>query len=106
VINRIDGLLDQYNNDKAASILNAEGYSSGKGNPFDGNPIARTCRAYRIKSRDEHLRQAGMLTREELSAKQDVHRMTTTKWRERGRIKGRLADDQSQYLYEDPGETT
>jgi len=104
VINRIDRLLDQYTNDKAASILNAEGYSSGKGNPFDGNRIARTCRAYGLKSRYERLRQAGMLTREELAAKQDVHRMTITKWRERGRIKGHLADDQGQYLYEDPGE--
>ncbi len=44
-----------------------------------------------------------MLTRRELAGKQNVHQNTITKWRVNGRVKGHLADDQNQYLFEDPG---
>ena len=47
-----------------------------------------------------------MLTRKELAAKQGVNKMTVTKWRINGRLKAHLADDQGQYLYEDPGDVS
>ena len=47
-----------------------------------------------------------MLTRKELAAKQGVNKMTVTKWRIKGRLKVHLADDQGQYLYEDPGDVS
>ncbi len=104
VVAEIDHLLDHYTNKHVASILNAKGLSSGTGKSFDARRISKIRRAYGLKSRYERLRETGMLTREELAAKQGVHRMTITKWREKGRIKAHLADDQGQYLYEDPGD--
>jgi predicted site-specific integrase-resolvase len=40
-----------------------------------------------------------MLTRAELAAMQGVHRATITKWREKGRLKGHLADDREHYTF-------
>jgi len=44
-----------------------------------------------------------MLTRKELACKQGVHQVAITKWRINGTVKAHLADDQGQYLFEDPG---
>ena len=86
--------------------MNAKGFSSGTGKYFDGRRISRVRRAYGLKSRYERLRDAGMLTRNELAAKQGVHIGTIARWRNRGRLKAHLADDQGQYLYEDPGDVS
>jgi len=106
VVERIDYLLDHHTNKEIASILNTEKYLSGQGKSFHGKRVSQIRRAYGLKSRYERLRAAGMLTREELAALQDVHRATITKWREKGRIKGHLADDQGQFLYENPGDVS
>jgi len=106
VVDRIDHLLDHHTNNQVAFVLNADGYTSGQGKSFDGYRVSRIGRAYKLKSRYERLRDKGMLTREELAALQGVNRVTITKWREKGRIKGHLADDQGQYLFEHPGDVS
>jgi DNA invertase Pin-like site-specific DNA recombinase len=106
VVKRIDSLLDHHTNNQVASILNGEGYQSGHGKNFDGYRVSRLRRAYGMKSRYERLREAGLLTREELAALQGVNRATISKWREKGRIKGHLADDQGRYLFENLGDVS
>ncbi len=103
IVGEIDRLLEHHTNSQVASILNDSGFKSGTGKAFHGNRISKTRRAYGLKSRYERLRGKGMLTRKELADKQNVHQNTITKWRMNGRVKGHLADDQSQYLFEDPG---
>ena len=103
VVAEIDRLLDHHTYSQVASILNESGFQSGTGKAFHGNRISKTRRAYGLKSRYERLRDRGMLTRKELAGKQDVHQNTITKWRVGGCLKAHLADDQSQYLFEDPG---
>ena len=103
VVAQIDRLLDEHTNSEVASILNQKGFTSGAGKPFHGNRISKIRRAYGLKSRYERLRDKGMVTRKELARKQDVHQWTITKWRRNGRVKAHLADDQGQYLFEDPG---
>lgn len=104
VVARIDDLLEDHTNKQAAVILNAEGYKSGHGKKFDGCRIGKICRAYELKTRYDRLKEAGMLTRKELAEKLNVHVATISKWRENGRIKGYLADDQGQYLFENSGD--
>lgn len=103
VVAEIDRLLEHHTNSQVASILNESGFQSGTGKAFHGNRISKTRRAYDLKSRYERLRARGMLTRKELACNQNVHQNTITKWRSNGRVKGHLADDQNQYLFEDPG---
>ena len=100
----IDQLLEDYTNSEVAAILNQRGFKSVMGKAFHGNRISKIRRAYGLKSRYERLREAEMLTRKELAGKQGVHPMTITKWRIKGRVRAHLADDQGQYLYEDPGD--
>jgi hypothetical protein len=104
VVVEIDRLLEDYTNSEVAAILNQRGFKSGMGKEFHGNRISKIRRAYGLKSRYERLREAEMLTRKELAGKQGVHPMTITKWRIKGRVTAHLADDQGQYLYEDPGD--
>lgn len=103
VVAEIDRLLDSHTNSRIAAILNERWIKSGTGKAFHGNRIAKTRRAYGLKSRYERLRDKGMLTRKELAGKQNVHPWTITKWRIKGIVKAHLADDQGQYLFEDPG---
>jgi len=103
IVSEIDRLLDHHTNCQVAAILNAEKLISGKGNEFDGNRVSRTRRAYGMLSCYERLRAKGMLTRKELAASQNVHQATVTKWRIQGKLNAHLADDQGQYLFEDPG---
>jgi hypothetical protein len=103
VVSEIDRLLDHHTNSQVADILNQTGFKSGTGKPFHGNRISKIRRAYGLKSRYERLREAGMLTRKELADRQGVNQMTITKWRANGRLTAHLADDQGQYLFEDPG---
>lgn len=105
-VSHIDSLLDHHTNNQVALILNEKGYKTGQGQKFDGYRVSRLRRAYGMKSRYERLREAGLLTRKELAALQGVNRATISKWREKGRIKGHLADDQGQYLFENPGEVS
>jgi hypothetical protein len=104
VVAEIDRLLDHHTNSQVASILNESGFTSGAGKPSHGNRISKIRRAYGFKSRYERLRAKGMLTRKELAGKQGVHQGTITKWRIGCRVKAHLADDQGQYLFEDPGD--
>jgi hypothetical protein len=103
IVAEIDQLLDLHTNSQVAAILNEKGFTSGTGKAFHGMRIAKTRRAYGLKSRYDRLRDRGLLTRKELACKQQVHQNTITKWRINGRIQAHLADDQNQFLFEDPG---
>lgn len=104
IVTEIDRLLDHHTNSEIASILNQRGFKSGMGKPCHGNRISKIRRAYGLKSLYERLQEVGMLTRKELAATRGVNRITVTKWRLNGRLKAHLAEDQGQYLYEDPGD--
>jgi predicted site-specific integrase-resolvase len=43
------------------------------------------------------------MTTKEICKKYQIHRVTVSKLRNQGKLKGHLADDQGQYLFEDPG---
>ena len=67
MLETIDRLLDQVTEDAIAHQLNAQGVSSGTGQPFTARIVARLRREYGLKSRYERLREAGLLTAEEIA---------------------------------------
>lgn len=105
VVREIDRLLDQHTNGETAEILNARGRSSGRGKTFDGLRVNKVRRAYKLKSRYMRLRDRGYLTTKELTQRYGVCRGTVRHWRLRGILAGHVADDQGEYLFEDPGTT-
>ncbi len=56
---------------EVAALLNARGILSGTGKAFHAARVQYLCKAYSLKPRLQRLREAGLLTLEELAAELD-----------------------------------
>lgn len=104
VITEIDRLLDNYTDEQIAAKLNAAGHRSGEGLSFDRLMVRRLRQDYRLKSRYDRLREAGMLTLEEVAKELDVSQGTAKLWRRRGLLRAQAYNDRNDYLYEPLGD--
>jgi DNA invertase Pin-like site-specific DNA recombinase len=104
VIAEIDNLLDDYTEAQIASILNEQGVVSGVGKPFHPQMVRRLRRDYGLKKRYDRLRDAGMLTLEEMATLLDVATQTVKIWRRHGLLKDHTYNDKNECLYEHPGD--
>jgi hypothetical protein len=105
VVEEIDRLLDLHTNGEIAEMLYGKALLSGQGKTFDGMRVNKVRRAYGLKSRYTRLRDRGCLTTKELTQRYGVCRGTIRHWRLRGILAGHMADDQGEYLFENPGPT-
>ena len=103
VVAQIDALRDHHTDAEIAAILNRRGLVSGTGQPFHARIVYGLARAYRLTSRYQRLRQAGMLTVHEIADLLGVCVATAHIWRRRGLLRAHAYNDQSQYLFEHPG---
>jgi DNA invertase Pin-like site-specific DNA recombinase len=103
VVQLIDTLLDEYTDHQIAAILNARHLHPGKGGTFHTGIVARVRRNYGLKTRYERLREAGMLTAEEMADILGVDRKTVLTWRRAGLLRGYAYNDKNCYLFEPPG---
>ena len=62
VVAQIDALRDHHTDGQIAHILNERGYRSGTGRRFHARIVHGLARSYRLKSRYDRLREAGLLT--------------------------------------------
>jgi len=108
VVALIDRLLDTHTDGEAAAILNARGLVSGTGKPFSGDRVATIRRAYRLKDRGTRLREAGMVSLDEVAERLGVNTWVIKSRRLRGQlpIGSHRLDDQGQYMYERPAPGT
>jgi DNA invertase Pin-like site-specific DNA recombinase len=103
LIAEIDQLLDHHTDKEIAVILNERGVRSGEGNPVHRDMIRRLRLDYGLKSRYDRLREAGLVTRDELANKLGVSAATVRVWRRWGLLRGHAYTDRNDYLYEPPG---
>lgn len=103
IVAEIDRLLDEYTTGELATQLNERGLCSGKGRKFTPITIVNICHSYRLKSRYDRLRAAGLLTRDEIAKDLGIAHSTVSAWRKSGLLKARLCCDHKQYLYEPVG---
>lgn len=103
-ISLIDELLADHTYDETAEILNQQGLTGGWGKPFTVPSLTQLCRARNIPSLRERLRDAGMLTLDEIATELRVTTATIKRWQHRGAITGRRVDGRRAYLYH-PGQT-
>lgn len=68
----IDQLLNDHPDPQIAEHLNAQGLRSGTGKAFRSILVAKLRRTYGLRSRYERLRDAGMLTAEEITQQLDI----------------------------------
>lgn len=104
IIEEIDRLLENYTDFDVARQLNERGCLSGTGHQFNKIIVARLRKAYGLKSYHDRLREAGMLTVDEVASILGVDQGTVGKWRRSGFLVSRATTERGDYLYEDPGD--
>ena len=102
VIQEIDGLLDCHTADEIAKILNERGLRAGAGGPFDAVGIQHALRCYGLKSRQQRLRETGLLTSAEMAAMLHTSPTMIWYWRRHGVLNGE-AYGKNKFLYHPPG---
>jgi DNA invertase Pin-like site-specific DNA recombinase len=103
VVNEIDQLLNQHTVPQIAAILNERGIISGAGKPFYPHLVARLVRSYGLKPRYDRLRQAGLLTLQEMADALHISPTHVKIWNRHGLIHGHAYSDKNECLYEPPG---
>ncbi|MCH7491691.1 MAG: recombinase zinc beta ribbon domain-containing protein, partial [Gemmatimonadetes bacterium] len=104
VVAEIDALLRDHTDVKIASILNDRGRLSGEGKPFHARIVQRLRRTYALQTRYDRLRDAGMLTLEEMATVLSVSTPTVKIWRDHGLLHAHVYNDKQECLYEHPGD--
>jgi DNA invertase Pin-like site-specific DNA recombinase len=105
VVAAVDELLDHHISGEIADILNQRGIVSGTGEPFRGNIIDNIIHTYRLRSRRQRLRDAGMLTPAELADHLGVRPATVKRWCRAGLVSGLRYNDKGEMLYHRPDPT-
>lgn len=104
VIVEIDALLDDYTEARIACLLNERGHVSGEGKPFHALIVQRLRRDYGLKTHYDRLRDAGMLSLDEMAALLKVSTGTVKRWRNHGLVQAHVYNDKRECLYEHPGD--
>jgi DNA invertase Pin-like site-specific DNA recombinase len=99
----IDELLDHHTHAQIAAILGDRGLASGEGRPFHRLTVRNIRDDYHLRSREQRLRDAGMLTLAETAALLGVSTGTVKAWHHAGLITGHPFNDKGQCLYPPPG---
>ncbi len=81
VVQEIDRLLEKHTCKEIATSLNENGFRSGKGQPFTQRIVWKITQSYDLKDRFSRLREAEMLTIEEISTLLEVKPATINNWR-------------------------
>jgi DNA invertase Pin-like site-specific DNA recombinase len=103
IVALIDQFLDQHTDGTIATMLNARGYVSGTGQPFQRGIIQHIRHRHGLRSRCERLRARGMLTRDEIARRLQVSAATVKVWGHHGLLPRSVCNDKGEWLYEAPG---
>jgi DNA invertase Pin-like site-specific DNA recombinase len=103
VVTAIDELLDHHTHAEIAGILNNRGLTSGEGRPFHRLIIRNIRDDYGLRSREQRLRDAGMLTLTQMASRLGIPAKTVKIWHHAGLITGHPYNDKGQCLYPPPG---
>jgi len=95
----IDQLLDQATDREVALELNAHGYHTFAGLPFQATHVRQLRHDHGLKDRYTRLREAGLLTAEELAARLHVRPQTIWRRYRSGRLRGERYNDRGTCLF-------
>ena len=104
VVAQIDALRDHHSDAQIAQILNQRGLVSGDGKRFHAGMVSDLALRYRIKSRYDRLREAGLLTSSEIADLLGVAVSTANIWRRHGLLRAHAYSGKHEFLYEHPGD--
>jgi DNA invertase Pin-like site-specific DNA recombinase len=102
IIREIDAMLEHHTDSEIVKLLNERGQKSGDGTSFTSMIIKHLRHTYGLKTREQRLREAGMLTTTEIAAALGVSTCTIKIWRARGLLRGLPYNDKGEWLYARP----
>jgi DNA invertase Pin-like site-specific DNA recombinase len=103
IVALIDHLLDRHADRDIATILNARGYVSGTGQPFQRGIVKHLRHGHHLRSLYERLRAGGLLTLDEMADRLKVSADTVKIWGRHGLLPRHRCNDKLEFLYEPPG---
>ena len=103
VVAEVDRLLNDHTEAQIAVLLNEGSWRSGTGRAFTKRMISQIRCQYRLKSRYSRLREAGMLTQQEIADQLGIHTTTVHHGRRNGLLKAHAYHNKPEYLYEPVG---
>jgi hypothetical protein len=98
----INRLLDTSTDAEVAAQLNARGYRTFAGLPFQSTHVSQLRRTHGLKDRLTRLRDAGMRTAAEVAAHLGVSAQTVWRWYHRGWITGARYNDRGTCVFVTP----
>jgi len=104
LVGEIDRLLDHKTYSQIATTLNQRGLCTGEGKVFTSRAVARVMQQYSLTPRYDRLRNAGMLTVDEMAAILGISRQLVTVWNRHGLLRGHAYNDKNDCLFEHPGD--
>jgi DNA invertase Pin-like site-specific DNA recombinase len=102
IVAAIDELLDEHISGEVAEILNQRGLTTGTGQPFHHKIVDNIIHTYRLRSRRQRLRAAGMFTPTEMATLLGISRHTVKTWYRAGIVSGLRYNDKGETLYHPP----
>jgi len=102
VITEIDHLLGEHTHEQIVDLLNGRGFRSGTGRLFNLRLLDRICKDAGLKSRRERLRQAGLISLDEMCRRAKVNEMKIVRWRQAGQLTGYRSNYRNEFLYPPP----
>lgn len=103
VVEEINRLLDQHTYRQIAASLNERTMRSGQGKVFTSRIVAGIQRRHKLMPRYDRLRNAGMLTVDEIAAALGICPQRVAIWARHGLIRAHPYNDKNDCLYEPPG---
>ena len=104
VVNEIDRLLNNHTVLQIAALLNEQGTESGTGKRFHPQLVTRLVRSYGLKPRYDRLREAGLLTLQEMADALHISPTHVKIWNRHGLIRGHAYNGKNECLFEPPGD--
>jgi hypothetical protein len=103
VVAEVDRLFDEHTYSDIAAILNNDGMQSGEVKPLAARIVARIRRSFNLKPRYDQLRNAGLLTVEEMAKVLEINSQRVKIWNRHGLLRGHAYNAKNDCLYEHPG---
>jgi DNA invertase Pin-like site-specific DNA recombinase len=104
VLAQIDELLKHHTDAQVADLLNERGLKTGAGDRFSSESLRWLRYATGLKSYKERLREAEMLTTQEIAAQLGICESTVKDWHRKGLLQGFKCNDKGDWLYHPPAE--
>ncbi len=105
VLAEIDRLLDDHTDAGVATELNQARIASGTGQTFNAGMVRHIRIDYALASREQRLRDRGLVALTEIAEHLGVHTQTIKRWHHDGRLTGQPFNDKGECLYKIPAVT-